>query len=87
MSAVDRLAKMPYWPGRMTAEPAAMYMGMSTGAFLQRYRQIAYEEGGNVYWSYRQLQSLIDEQFGFAPLSRAHDGTPRDTSWDDLSST
>lgn len=86
MSAVDRLVKMPFWPGRMTAEPAAMFMGMSQGSFLARYRHIGRPEGGNVYWSTRQLQQIIDEQFGLPPISPGAIVEPRDTSWDDLSS-
>jgi len=87
MSAIDRLMKCPAWPYRMTAEPAAMFMGMPASTFLARYRHLGKEEGGNVYWSTRQLQEIVDDQFGLAPLSRlAADiaGPPRDTSWDDL---
>lgn len=87
MSAVDRLMKMPAWPYRMTAEVAAMYMGMSAGSFRARYGHLGKHEGGNVYWSTRQLQELVDEQFGLNPLSRPAGDIappPRDTSWDDL---
>jgi len=86
MSAVERLVKMPTWPCRMTADVAAMFMGMSTGSFRTRYGHLGMNEGGNVYWSTRQLQELVDAQFGLPPLSRASDiaAPPRDTSWDDL---
>ncbi|MES2494600.1 MAG: hypothetical protein V4618_00670 [Pseudomonadota bacterium] len=86
MSAVDRLMKMPTWPYRMTADVAAMFMGMSPGSFRTRYGHLGKAEGGNVYWSTRQLQELVDAQFGLAPPSRAYADAspPRDTSWDDL---
>jgi hypothetical protein len=67
MSAVDRLTKMPFWPGRMTEPVAAMFMGISQTKFRAKYREIAQEEDGNVFWSYRQLQAIIDEQFALPP--------------------
>lgn len=66
-----KLARMPTWPARMTADVAALYMGMSKGSFLTRYRKHGREEGANVYWSRRQLDGLVDAQFGLAPPSRA----------------
>lgn len=86
MSAIDRLMKCPAWPYRLTAEPAAMLMGMSPGSFRTRYGHLGIREGGNVYWSTRQLQEIVDAQFGLPPLSRAGDlaPPPRDVSWDDL---
>lgn len=87
MSAIDRLMKCPAWPYRMTAEVAAMFMGMSVGSFRNRYGDLAIHEGGNVYWSTRQLQELVDAQFGLPPSSppgAAIAPPPRDTSWDDL---
>lgn len=87
MSAIDRLMKCPAWPYRMTAEPAAMFMGMSTGSFRARYAHLGKREGGNVYWSTRQLREVVDAEFDLAPISAG--GTvaqpARDTTWDDLS--
>lgn len=84
--AIGRLMKCPAWPYRMTAEVAAMFMGMSAGSFRKRYGHLGVPEEGNVYWSTRQLQELVDEQFGLPPISGPFAPEPRDTSWDDLSS-
>lgn len=73
---------MPDWPARMTAEPAAMYMGMSTGSFLARYRKYGKEEGANVYWARRQLDALIDLQFGIKQSPGAR--KPEIDTWADL---
>lgn len=85
--AIGRLMKCPAWPCRLTAEPAAYFMGMSVGSFRTRYGHLGRPEEGNVYWSTRQLQQLVDAQFGLPPLSTPADAIappPRDTSWDDL---
>ncbi len=82
VSAVDRLEHMPDWPARMTAEPAAMYMGMSKGSFLSRYGNHGRKEGGNVYWARRQLDALIDAQFGIKHSPRT--AKPEIDTWADL---
>lgn len=82
--AMARLSRCPAWPLRMTSPVAAMAMGMSETKFLRLYRHLAIEEEGNVYWSTRQLQDLVDAQFGLSPMSPPDTAEPRDTSWDDL---
>lgn len=89
MSAVARLAQMPDWPARMSASVAALYLGISEGAFHSRVEAKALpagvREGGNVLWSRRQLDAHIDAQFGMTPVSIASAGAGgRDASWDDL---
>ena len=71
----------------MTAEPAAMFMGMSVGSFRSRYGYLGRREGANVYWATRQLQEVVDAEFGLEPIS--HGGAAiaspaRDTTWDDF---
>lgn len=61
-----RLEKMPDWPARMTAPVAALYMGISHSAFLERYGHCGVREKGNVLWAKRQLDRLIEKQFDLA---------------------
>lgn len=81
MSSAARLEKLPDWPARMTAASASRYLDMSEGSFLARYRTFGKKEGGNVYWSRRQLDELIDAQFGIkqSPAPRRETDT-----WADL---
>lgn len=77
----ERLCKMPDWPARMTADVAALYMGVSQTTFLTRYRPIGVKEGANTFWSRAQLDRIVANQFGLpqSPGSASGDG-----SWDDL---
>lgn len=87
MSAVARLSQMPDWPARMTADVAALFLGISIGAFRQRVAAgslpAGISEGGNVLWSRRQLDAYVDAQFGLAkPLDRR--GAVEVDTWADL---
>lgn len=84
MSAIKRLAKCPFLPARLMAEPAAWFMGMSVGSFRTRYGHLGVREGGNVYWATRQLQELIDAQFNLPPSLPGIAPEPRDDTWDDF---
>lgn len=75
----ERVALMPDWPVRMTAEVAAMFMCVSESTFLTRFRHLGRKEGSNVFWARQQLEAIVAEQFGLRTA-----GTERDTSWDDL---
>ncbi|MFD1951902.1 hypothetical protein ACFSGX_14100 [Sphingomonas arantia] len=86
MTALARLQAMPDWPARMTAEVAAMYMGVSISTFRTRYGNRGVKDGSNVLWARRQLDAIIDAQFGLGPPSHVHasDAGPRDDTWDDV---
>lgn len=73
MGALERLDKLPDWPARMTAPVAAAYMGVSQNTFTARYAAYSRREGANVFWSRRQLDRLIDAQFGFEIAAPTHD--------------
>lgn len=83
MSAVARLAQMPDWPARMTADVACLYMGISKASFLTRYHDTGVKEGGNVIWARRQLDRMIDAQFALPQVSPPEVVPERDT-WGDL---
>ncbi|GGE94057.1 hypothetical protein [Sphingomonas prati] len=51
MTALARLQAMPDWPARMTAEVAAMYMGVSVSTFRTRYGNRGVKDGCNVLWA------------------------------------
>jgi hypothetical protein len=70
MNALDRIARLPNWPERMTAPVAAAYMGIGHATFLARYKGTGYREGANVLWARVQLDRIIAEQFGL-PMSGA----------------
>ena len=78
---LEKLDRMPDWPARMTADIAAMFMGVSKNTFLTHYRAIGVREGGNVFWARAQLERVVAKQFG---LSQAPGGKPEDDSWDDV---
>jgi hypothetical protein len=84
MSAVQRLALMPTWPARMTADVAALYMGISKSTFLTRYGQLGRKEGANTLWARQQLDVLIAKQFDLPQPARSQWPSERDDSWDDL---
>ena len=76
------IERLPDWPARMTADVAAIYMGVSKTSFLTRFGDRGVREGGNVLWARRQLDAIIDKQFALAqPSGGAPDG---DDSWDDV---
>lgn len=78
-----RLAAMPDWPARMTAEVAALFMCVSESTFLTRYgEQGCYTEGRNRFWPRAWLEQQIALQAGL-PHALAAAGE-RDDSWDDL---
>ena len=75
------LERLPDWPARMTADVAAIYMGISKSTFLTRYADTGVREGSNVLWARVQLDGMIAKQFGMAQPLSAIGG---DSSWDDL---
>lgn len=78
-----RLAAMPDWPARMTADVAALFMCVSEQTFLTRYRDRgSYTEGANRFWPRAWLEREIALQAGL-PHAPAAAGE-RDDSWDDL---
>lgn len=81
MSALARLDKLPDWPARMTADVAAIYMGISKSTFITRFGTTGLKEGGNVLWARVQLDGIIAKQFAIPQPSAQAGG---DTSWDDL---
>lgn len=83
MTALSRLADMPDWPARMTADVAALYMGLSKSSFLTRYAGTGVHEGANVLWARRQLDRMIDAQFCLPQVSPLPDRLEPDT-WADL---
>ena len=84
MSAVQRLSLMPTWPARMTADVAALYMGISKSTFLTRYGQLGRKEGANTLWARIQLDALIAKQFDLPQVSAPEWPDARDDSWDDV---
>jgi hypothetical protein len=82
MSALARLAHMPDWPARMTADVAAAYMGISKSTFLTRYGDVGVREGSNVLWARRQLDAVIAKQFALPHL--AGQAAPEINTWGDL---
>lgn len=75
------LRSMPDWPARMTADVAALYMGISKGSFLTRFAPHGVKEGANTLWSRLQLDHLVARQFN---LTQAPGAASGDDSWDDL---
>lgn len=63
MSALEKLEGLPDWPARMTAPVAARYMGISTTAFLTRFKATGVKEGANLLWARAQLDQMIADQF------------------------
>lgn len=78
----ERLQIMPAWPARMTADVAAMYMGISETSFLTRYRSTGVKEGHNTLWAKAQLDAMIAKQFSL-PQSPGAPAEEIDT-WADL---
>ena len=76
-----RLEKLPDWPARMTADVAAIYMGISKSTFTTRFGSSGVKEGANVLWARVQLDRIIAKQFAIAQPVANGDG---DDSWDDL---
>jgi hypothetical protein len=74
---------MPDWPARMTADVAAMYMGISLATFRARYGTRGVKEGGNVLWARRQLDRIIDAQFSLEQVATSAVDLEPDT-WADL---
>lgn len=75
----ERASKLPDWPARMGEDMAALYLGVSqttlrAGSASGRYPK-PIRDGKRILYARRQLDSYVDEQFGF--------GAPRG-SWDDL---
>lgn len=76
------LERLPAWPARMTADVAAVYMGVSKTTFLTRFGATGVKEGNNTFWAKVQLDGMIAKQFSIKqPRAGAQD---RDTSWDDF---
>lgn len=69
VSALDRLAKLPGWPARMTAPVAAAYMGVSQSTFLTRFGAIGVKEGANTFWAKIQLDLIVADQFGLRGMA------------------
>ena len=65
----------------MTADVAAIYMGVSKSTFLTRFGDRGVREGSNVLWARLQLDAIIAKQFALAQRSSPSGG---DTSWDEL---
>ncbi len=76
-----RLEKLPDWPARMTADVAAIYMGISKSTFMTRFGSTGVKEGANVLWARVQLDRIIAKQFAIPQPAGKAGG---DTSWDDL---
>ena len=76
-----RLERLPDWPARMTADVAAIYMGISKSTFATRFGAVGVKEGANVLWARVQLDRIIAKQFAIAQPVANSDG---DSSWDDL---
>lgn len=76
----ERIALMPYWPARMDAEMAALYLGVGKTSFLEgvdaRNYPAAVSEGHRKLWARVQLDRFVESQFGIAQPSE-------DRSWDD----
>jgi hypothetical protein len=77
------LEKLPDWPARMTADVAALYMGISKGSFLARFSATGVKEGANHLWARAQLDRFIANQFAL-PIASPAAEAGADTSWDDL---
>lgn len=77
----ERVALMPYWPARMDAEMAALYLSVSETTFLERVGNGQYPaavtEGRRKLWARVQLDRFVESQFGIAQPSE-------DGSWDDV---
>lgn len=77
------LQQLPDWPARMTADVAAIYMGVSKSTFLTRYAETGVKEGANLLWARVQLDRMIAKQFSIQqPRTGAQEN--RDESWDDF---
>ena len=82
---VAKLDLLPDWPARMTADVAALYMGVSRTTFLTRFGARGVKEGANVFWAKAQLDRIVADQFGLAQRSSAPAPQPAgDSSWDDV---
>lgn len=86
MGAAARLAAMPDWPARLGEEEAAGYLGLSKGAFRDRWeRDQTYpqpvRDGGRIFWSRRQLDDWVDRQFGLSHSPAPHGGGGRTKAW------
>jgi hypothetical protein len=81
VSALARLEKLPDWPARMTADVAAIYMGIAKTTFLSRFGTTGVKEGSNTLWARMQLDRIIAKQFAIAQSVPSGEG---DSSWDDL---
>lgn len=77
-----RLEQLPDWPARMTADVAAIYMGVSKTTFLARFGATGVKEGSNLLWARVQLDSMIAKQFSIKQPAAAAGKV--DDSWDDL---
>jgi hypothetical protein len=62
---MERLAALPDWPARMTADVACLFMCISENTFLSRYgTQGVIREGHNVFWSREWLEREVARQAG-----------------------
>lgn len=77
----ERISRMPYWPARMDAELAALFLGVGTTTFAEGAGTGKYPapvtEGRRKLWARVQLERFVESQFGIATASE--DGT-----WADL---
>jgi predicted DNA-binding transcriptional regulator AlpA len=75
--------KMPHWPARLSEDLAATYLSTSKSTFRVKVANGEYpkpvREGGRIYWSRRQLDDHIANQFGHVRMSPMEDPT-----WADL---
>lgn len=64
----ERIALMPYWPARMDATMAALFLGIGVTKFLADVeagtKPQPVWDGERKLWSLRQLERFVDAQYG-----------------------
>ena len=86
MGALDRLARLPNWPIRLSEDLAAAYLGISKTTFRTRWQANAYpqpiREGRRLLWNRRMLDRFVDNQAGLTKAPAPDLGG--DDSWADF---
>lgn len=66
----DTPRALPFVPRMLSADQAALYMGVSRSKFLSRVDQHTYpsptKDGGNTLWDLHVLDRFIDKRSGLA---------------------
>lgn len=83
----ERVALMPYWPARMDADMASLFLGISRTKFLEDVERglkpKPIEDGKRKLWATRQLERFVSAEFGLSVDDHGEQGASGN-SWDDL---